>query len=93
MAVYRATRNEPRVGIGNWTGDFYRGQEYESGDARNQVPEYICDYLVSHGLLVDARVMEGPASTPVPPISPSPPKVTAINAGVAGVGAEAKDTS
>lgn len=75
---YRATRNEPRVGIGEWTGDFHLGVIYEAGDESPQIPEYICDYLVSHGLLVDARLAGGPAESPAPPVGPSPPKVTRI---------------
>jgi hypothetical protein len=72
---YRAVRNEPRVGIGNFTMDFYRDQMYEEGDERGQVPDYICDYLVSHGLLVDSRITLEPAGSPVPPTSPLPPSV------------------
>jgi proline-rich tail region repeat protein len=54
------------------------GVVYEAGDEPGQVPEYICLYLVSHGLLVDARVSAERASSPTPPVGPSPPKVTAI---------------
>jgi hypothetical protein len=78
MTLYRATRNEPRVGVGNWTGDFMRGEEYESWEyvegercPRGMVPDYICDYLVSHGILVDARVSDGPADSPKLPVGPS----------------------
>jgi hypothetical protein len=78
MAEYRATRNEPRVGVGDWTGDFRLGVTYEAGDNPGQVPEYICDYLVSHGLLVDSRVATGPSASPAPPVGPTPPKVTPI---------------
>ncbi len=74
---YRATRNEPRVGVGDWTGDFRQGQYYEAGDGPGQVPEYICDYLVSHGLLVDSRVSTKPADAPILPSSPTP-KVTPL---------------
>jgi hypothetical protein len=74
MTTYRGTRNENRVGVGEWTGDIRRGEEYESGDRRDQIPEYICDYLVSHGILVDARTAEGPMGAPAPPSSPAPPK-------------------
>lgn len=76
--LYRATRNEPRVGVGDWTGDFRRHQIYEAGDKPNQIPPYIADYLVSHGLLVDARVSDERATSPAPPVGPTPPKVTAI---------------
>ena len=93
MTVYRATRNEPRVGVGNWTGDFRRGELYEGVEATdfddagkpifphtaNSVPEYIAVYLASHGLLVDARVQDTPADTPTPP-SPLPPvSIVALN--------------
>lgn len=78
MAEYRATRNEPRVGVGEWTGDFRRGEVYTAGDEPGQVPEYICLYLVSHGILADARVSQQPADSPTPPVGPSPPKVTPI---------------
>lgn len=77
-AEYRAVRNEPRVGVGDWTGDFRHGEIYEAGDEPPQIPEYICLYLVSHGLLVDARVSSDRASSPTPPVGPSPPKITAI---------------
>jgi hypothetical protein len=93
MTVYRATRNEPRVGVGSWTGDFRRGELYEGVEAEsfnengepvyprkpNTVPEYIGVYLCSHGVLVDARVEERPAETPMPP-SPTPPvSIVALN--------------
>lgn len=73
--AYKATRNEPRVGVGNFTRDFRQGDIIEPGDdvRAGQVPQYLCDYLVSHGLLVDAGVFDGPADTPVPP-SPLPPE-------------------
>ena len=95
MATYRATRNENRVGIGNFTKDFVRGHRYNSGDGPGQVPEYICQYLVSHGILVDDRTAEGPMDTPAPPVSPNPkPKITPLetvtaNAGTASVEAKA----
>lgn len=78
--AYRATRNEPRVGVGEWTGDFFRDQVYEPSHAneegvyprgRNLVPDYLCDYLVSHGILENldtAKVVAAPA----PPVSPQP---------------------
>lgn len=86
MTVYRATRNEPRVGIGNFTMDFKRGELYEGVEPDdfkedgtpiyprrpNSVPEYIGVYLASHGILVDARIQETAAETPMPP-SPLPP--------------------
>lgn len=86
MTVYRATRNEPRVGVGNFTMDIKRGELYEGVEAEgfsedgkpiyprrpNAVPEYIGVYLASHGILVDARIEERPAETPTPP-SPLPP--------------------
>jgi hypothetical protein len=75
MAEYRATRNEPRVGVGEFTGDFRLGQTYVAGDGPGQVPEYICDYLVSHGILVDARTATGPDASPAPPVGPTPNKV------------------
>lgn len=76
--VYRATRNEPRVGVGEWTGDFRQGYTYVAGDASDEVPAYICDYLVSHGLLEDIRVASGPSASPAPPVGPTPPKVTKL---------------
>lgn len=81
-AEYRATRNEPRVGIGDWTGDFRRGQTYTAGDGPTDIPEYICLYLASHGILVDARVSTEAASSPAPPVGPVQPKVTRIDEGV-----------
>lgn len=76
--AYRATRNEPRVGVGEWTGDFVHGRTYIAGEGRDEVPPYICDYLVSHGLLEDIRVASGPSASPEPPVGPSPPKVTPL---------------
>lgn len=72
MAQYRATRNEPRVGVGDFTRDFFHNEIVEAGDGPGQVPAYICDYLVSHGILVDARIADGPAGSPLP-ASPTPP--------------------
>ena len=86
MTTYRATRNEPRVGIGNWTGDFRRNELYESAAPNESgsyppgtIPEYICDYLVSHGVLVDSRVSFEPADSPTP-VSPmsTVPKITKL---------------
>lgn len=73
MTQYRATRTERQVGVGNFTRSFERGEIVESGDARGQVPQYICDYLESHGILVNARIVDGPLEGPRPPASPTPP--------------------
>jgi hypothetical protein len=92
MTTYRATRNEPRVGVGNWTGDFYRGHLYEGVEpdgydengrptyprGPDKVPEYIGIYLASHGVLVDARISEEPADTPTPPSAQPPVRVIPI---------------
>lgn len=86
MTVYRATRNELRVGVGSFTGDFRRGELYEGvppdqdGNYPRRpglIPEYIGVYLASHGILVDARISEEPAATPAPP-SPLPPNTVSV---------------
>jgi hypothetical protein len=52
---YRATRTEPRVGIGSFTLDFEKGVVYPEGetkDGRNNIPPEVADYLTQDGLLV-----------------------------------------
>jgi hypothetical protein len=52
--AYRATRTEGRVNAGNtWTRDLSKGQVFEVGDGRTQVPQEVADYLEEQGLLVE----------------------------------------
>ena len=67
---YRCLRSEPRVGIANFTMDFVKGQIYNEGEGRNEVPSHIAKYLCSHGILADSEVSLEPAASPDP--SPRP---------------------
>ena len=54
---YRATRTEGRVAVGNWTGDLNKGQVFSVGDPKttpDAIPQEVADYLVGHGVLVEA---------------------------------------
>jgi hypothetical protein len=54
MMAYRATRTEPRVAVGNYTGDFAKGQIVTispRGDLYDV--DDVADYLVEQGLLIE----------------------------------------
>lgn len=56
--AYRATRDENRVAVGEWTKDLYKGQVL----ADDEVPDGVAEHLKGHGLLVD--VDEGSGDNP-----------------------------
>lgn len=47
--AYRATRNESRVAVGDWTMDLTKGQVIPT----DLVPDYVADHLMEHGLVVE----------------------------------------
>lgn len=47
--AYRAVRNEPRMGIGEWTRDLRKGEVLQSSD----LPQEVAEHLVAHGVLVE----------------------------------------
>jgi hypothetical protein len=49
--AYRATRDEPRVAVGDWTRDLHKGEVLPT----DRVPDEVADHLMGHGLLIEVE--------------------------------------